>query len=120
MTRPELASLLNSYPETTASYPFGPDAEVFKVAGKMFALIGEGDRALQVNLKCEPALAEQLRQRFDAVIPGYHMNKKHWNTVLLAGDVDDEELRLMVEHSYRRVVKGMKRADRERLQASMA
>ena len=70
-----------SFPGATETFPFAPDTSVFKVEGKMFALSALARRPLSVSLKCEPALAEQLRQMHEAVTPGYHLNKKHWNTV---------------------------------------
>jgi predicted DNA-binding protein (MmcQ/YjbR family) len=83
----------------TESFPFGDDTLVFKVNGKIFALASlEGD--LTVNLKCDPAIAIELRERYPSVIPGYHMNKKHWNTVLLDGSIPDKEVFSWIDHSY--------------------
>ncbi|NIP28657.1 MAG: MmcQ/YjbR family DNA-binding protein [Phycisphaerae bacterium] len=94
--------------------PFGPDTAVFKVMGKMFALVGDNE-PLAVNLKCDPDEAVFLRQMYFAVQPGYHMNKRHWNTVTIDGSIPDEEIRQMVDSSYNLVVKGLKKADREAL-----
>ena len=81
------------------SFPFGEDTLVFKVAGKIFALVNlDGD--LSINLKCEPAFAIELRERHSSVTPGYHMNKKHWNTVLMDGSVPDKEIFSWIDHSY--------------------
>lgn len=81
------------------SFPFGDDTLVFKVAGKIFALANlEGD--LTINLKCDPSLALELRERYAAVTPGYHMNKKHWNTVYIDGSVPDKEVFSWIDHSY--------------------
>lgn len=81
------------------SFPFGEDTLVFKVKGKIFALVNlDGD--LSINLKCDPSLAIELRERFSSVIPGYHMNKKHWNTVMLNGSVPDKEVFSWIDHSY--------------------
>lgn len=102
---------------TTAEFPFGPDAEVFKVIGKMFALVPV-DAPLSISLKCDPALAEILRQTYPAVIPGYHLSKKHWNTVFVDGSVPEDEVLEMIDQSYNLVVKGLKKADRERLAGS--
>jgi predicted DNA-binding protein (MmcQ/YjbR family) len=88
---------------------------VFKVAGKMFALSRLRERPLRVSLKCEPALAEQLRQAHPAVQPGYHLNKRHWNTVMLDGSLSDEMVRDMVEDSYDLVVSALPRARRDAL-----
>ena len=98
-----------------AEFPFGPEAEVFKVMGKMFALIPTDDDPPTISLKCDPVLAEMLRQTYPAVIPGYHLNKRHWNTVTSDGTVPDDEVLEMIDNSYALVVKGLKKADRERL-----
>jgi predicted DNA-binding protein (MmcQ/YjbR family) len=83
----------------TESFPFGEDTLVFKVIGKIFALVNiDGD--LSINLKCDPSFAIELRERYDAVTSGYHMNKKHWNTVLLNGSVPDKEILKWIDHSY--------------------
>ncbi len=91
----------------TESLPFGPDVLVFKVGGKMFALAALDEVPTTVNLKCDPDLALDLRDRFEQVRPGYHMNKKHWNTVQIEGSVPDSELRRMIDHSYDLVVKSL-------------
>ena len=88
----------------TESFPFGDDTLVFKRDGKIFALVNlDGD--LSINLKCEPALAIELRERYSSVIPGYHMNKTHWNTVYLDGSIPDREIFSWIDHSYERVSK---------------
>jgi predicted DNA-binding protein (MmcQ/YjbR family) len=85
--------------EATESFPFGEDTLVFKAAGKIFALVNlDGD--LSINLKCDPALALELRERHSSVIPGYHMNKKHWNTIFLDGSVPDKDVLSWIDHSY--------------------
>ena len=90
--------------DVTESFPFGDDTLVFKAAGKIFALVNlEGD--LSINLKCDPSLALELRERYTAVIPGYHMNKKHWNTILVDGSVPDKEILSWIDHSYNLVLK---------------
>ncbi len=89
---------------TTEDTPFGPENLVFKVGGKMFALLALDEIPSTANLKCEPDLALELRDRFEQVRPGYHMNKKHWNTVELSGVISDAELRRMIDHSYALVV----------------
>jgi predicted DNA-binding protein (MmcQ/YjbR family) len=81
------------------SFPFGEDTLVFKVTGKIFALVNiDGD--LSINLKCDPAFAIELRERYSSVTPGYHMNKKHWNTILLDGSVPNKEIQTWIDHSY--------------------
>jgi predicted DNA-binding protein (MmcQ/YjbR family) len=88
------------------SFPFGDDTLVFKVNGKIFALVNlDGD--LSINLKCDPAFAIELRERYSAVSPGYHMNKKHWNTVSVDGSVPDKEIFAWIDHSYD-LIKGRK------------
>jgi predicted DNA-binding protein (MmcQ/YjbR family) len=83
----------------TESFPFGDATLVFKAGDKIFALVNlDGD--LSINLKCDPALAIDLRERYSSVIPGYHMNKKHWNTVMLDGSVRDKEVFSWIDHSY--------------------
>ena len=83
----------------TESFPFGDDTLVLKVDGKIFALANlDGD--LTVNLKCNPSLAVELRERYPSVIPGYHMNKKHWNTILCDGSIPDKEIFSWIDHSY--------------------
>jgi predicted DNA-binding protein (MmcQ/YjbR family) len=91
----------------TESTPFGPDVLVFKVSGKMFALAALDELPIRVNLKCDPDLALELRDRYEQVIPGYHMNKKHWNTVEIESGIPDPELRKMIDHSFDLVAKGL-------------
>lgn len=88
----------------TESLPFGDDTLVFKTGGKIFVLANlEGEPT--VNLKCDPAFAIELRERYSSVIPGYHMNKKHWNTVSLDGSISDNEVLAWIDHSYNLVKK---------------
>jgi predicted DNA-binding protein (MmcQ/YjbR family) len=93
-------------------FPFGPRTSVFKVGGKMFALSALDAEPLAVSLKCEPELAAQLRATHPAIAPGYHLNKRHWNTVTLDGSLPDEMLRDMLEDSYDLVVDGLPRSRR--------
>lgn len=88
---------------------------MFKVAGKMFALSQLDQVPLRVSLKCEPALAEQLRETHESVLPGYHLNKRHWNTVIVDGSLADQVINDMVEDSYDLVVSGLSQARREAL-----
>src|ERR1044072_7795683 len=92
--------------ETT---PFGPDNIVFKVEDKIFALAALDEVPSAVNLKCDPDHALELRDRYEQVRPGYHMNKKHWNTIDLEGEIPDAEIRTMIDHSYELVAKKKKR-----------
>ena len=89
-----------SKPRATEGTPFGPDVLVFKVGGKMFALAALDEVPTTANLKCDPDLALDLRDRYEQVTPGYHMNKKHWNTVEIETGIPDAELRKMIDHSY--------------------
>jgi len=100
----------------TEDTPFGGDVLVFKVCGKMFALAGLDEIPTTANLKCDPDLALELRDRYEQVRPGYHMNKKHWNTVELDSGIPDAELYKMIDHSYALVVKGLAKAKREKRQ----
>ncbi|NOQ51908.1 MAG: MmcQ/YjbR family DNA-binding protein [Desulfuromonadaceae bacterium] len=93
-------------------FPFDSTTLVIKVSGKMFALLSLNEEPLRVNLKCDPLKAEVLRQRYPAVLPGYHMNKRHWNTVVLDGSVPEEEMLAMIDDSYELVVKGLPKAQR--------
>ncbi len=95
-------------------YPFGEGVAVYKLAadagdtGKMFALIDEGSRPLRLSLKCDPALALTLRQKYETVMPGYHLNKKHWNTIVCSGQLSRQELLDLVRHSYELVAGSQK------------
>src|SRR6266700_3499184 len=99
----------------TESTPFGEDVLVFKVGGKMFALAALDEIPATANLKCDPDLALELRDRYEQVRPGYHMNKKHWNTVEIESGIREPELRKMIDHSYDLFVKSLPKAQREKL-----
>ena len=101
-----------SRPEAWEDFPFYPDVAVIKVRNKMFATLSVEQNIARMNLKCDPAEAQMLRDIFDAVRPGYHMNKRHWNTVLLDGSIPAGELERMIDRSYGLVVKGMTRKER--------
>lgn len=111
---------LLSKPEAVEDYPFGPDVAVFKVKGKMFATLTLAEKGkakpLRMNLKCDPEEAVQLRDVFKSVLPGYHMNKTHWNTLILDGDIPQGEVERMIDESYRLVVKGLTRSVRKSLE----
>ncbi len=96
-------------------YPFGDEVAVFKVACRMFALVSLDAAPGSVSLKCDPGLAADLRERYAAITPGYHLNKRHWNTVTLDGSVPDGELLELVDHSYDLVLAGLTRAQRKQL-----
>lgn len=110
----ELREYCLSKPETTEGLPFDEDTLVFKVAGKMFLLTNISD-CTSINVKCEPNYAEQLREQYPEIQPGYHMHKKMWNTISLQGNLRKEFIYELIDHSYQEVVKGLKKADRERL-----
>ncbi len=115
MTAGELRDWCLSRPGAVEEFPFGPNTSVFKVEGKMFALSSLDADPLQVSVKCEPELAEQLRASYPAVRPGYHLNKRHWNTITLDGSLPDEMVFDMLEDSYDLIVAALPRAKRERL-----
>ncbi len=115
MTPDELRDHCLSFTGAEETFPFGPETSVFKVGGKMFALSQLGADSLRVSLKCEPSLAEGLREAHAAVIPGYHLNKRHWNTVTLDGSLPDGMVRDMIEDSYDLVVASLTRSQRARL-----
>jgi predicted DNA-binding protein (MmcQ/YjbR family) len=107
MNGAELRDQCLSFSGAEETFPFGPETSVFKVAGKIFALSRLAERPLRVSLKCEPPLAEQLREAHAAVLPGYHLNKRHWNTVIIDGSLPDETISDMVEDSYDLVVSNL-------------
>ncbi|HEX3787515.1 MAG TPA: MmcQ/YjbR family DNA-binding protein [Pseudonocardiaceae bacterium] len=96
-------------------FPFGEASSVFKVAGRMFALTPLRAQPLWVNLKCDPDIAVQLRGQYPAITPGYHMNKRHWNTVLLDGSIPTRLIRELIEDSYDLVVAGLSQRQQEKL-----
>lgn len=102
-------------PGSVEDYPFGPEAAVFKVAGKMFALVSLGAPPGSVSLKCDPDLAVGLRRQHAAITAGYHLSKRHWNTITLDGSVPHDQLLDLIDHSYELVVAGLPRAERDRL-----
>jgi predicted DNA-binding protein (MmcQ/YjbR family) len=115
MNPSELRDRCLSFPGAEETFPFGTETSVFKVGGKMFALSQLGAESLRVSLKCEPVLAEQLRESHAAVIPGYHLNKRHWNTVILDGSLPDQAIVEMIEDSYDLVVSTLPQAARRAL-----
>lgn len=91
---------LLSLPNAKLDYPFGEGVAVYKVDDKMFALIMEGKKPVSISLKCDPLLAETLRGKYETVMPGYHLNKKHWNTLVLSGQLGWSEVQDLIRHSY--------------------
>lgn len=104
MNRKELFAYCLAKPGAVETYPFDETTTVFKVKNKIFALTGIGGDESSVNLKCDPYHAEALRSIYSSVKPGYHMNKRHWNTVVLDGSIPDDEIKDMIDHSYSLVV----------------
>lgn len=116
MTRKQLRDFCLSFPGAVEEFPFGPETHVYKARAKIFAISALAS-PLKVSLKCDPDLAGDLRRSYPDVVPGYHLNKRHWNTITLGADVPDGLVRDMVEDSYDLVVDGLPRQKRERLRA---
>lgn len=89
-----------SMPNARLDYPFGESTAVYKVSDKMFALISEGKAPVRLSLKCDPTLSKILREKYEEVMPGYHLNKKHWNTMVLTGQLEWPEVQDLIRHSY--------------------
>lgn len=110
ITHKELEEYLLSRPGAWLDYPFGEGVAVYKVgskqSGKMFALIPENKIPVNISLKCDPVLAEKLRAEYETVLPGHHLNKKHWNTIVCSGQLPEEEILGLIDHSYQLVKKG--------------
>lgn len=109
----EVEAMVLMMPSSIKDYPFGEDVAVYKIAdsqkqtvdregksGKMFALISETAMPVRISLKCDPQLSELLREKYESVLPGYHLNKKHWNTIICSGQLEDDELKDLIRHSY--------------------
>ena len=111
MTHKELEKFLLSFPNTWLDYPFGEGTSVYKVGdkesreGKLFALIADGSDPLRVSLKCDPLLAQNLREKYESVLPGYHLNKKHWNTIICTGQLSNDEILDLARLSYQLATK---------------
>ena len=104
-----------AFPGSVETFPFGHETSVFKVAGKMFALSRLAEHPLRVSLKCEPLLAQQLREAHSVVLPGYHLNKGHWNTVIVDGSLPERMITDMIEDSYDLVMSGLPKSRRRAL-----
>ncbi|KUN05242.1 MmcQ-like protein [Streptomyces yokosukanensis] len=116
MTPQQLRAFCLSFNAAVEEFPFGPEASVFKVLGKMFALSRLDGRPLTINLKCDPEDAVRLRGEHEGlIVPGWHMNKRHWNTVTVDGALPDRLLEELIEDSYDLVVAGLPKAERLRL-----
>ena len=112
MNGEQARSYFLSLPESLEDFPFGPDTPVFKIKKKMFGFLRHKNGIAHINLKCKPEEAMVIRDIFEAVIPGYHMNKEHWNTVILNGTVPREEIEKMIDTSYSLVVGNLRKSDR--------
>jgi predicted DNA-binding protein (MmcQ/YjbR family) len=115
MNASQLRDYCLSFTGTEETFPFGPNTSVFKVCGKMFALSALGADSLSISLKCEPQLAEVLREQHPAVLPGYHLNKRHWNTVVIDGSLPEQMVRDLIEDSYDLVVGQLPATRRQQL-----
>jgi predicted DNA-binding protein (MmcQ/YjbR family) len=104
MNHAEVEKLIMAMPDAKLDYPFGEGTAVYKYGDKMFALVAEDSDPVRLSLKCDPQLAETLRERYETVMPGYHLNKKHWNTILLTGQLTDDEIKDLIRHSYELVL----------------
>lgn len=111
MNRKELEEYLLSFPNTWLDFPFGETTSVYKIGhketgeGKMFALVDDTSKPLRISLKCDPQLAETLREKYETVLPGYHLSKKHWNTIICSGQLSDDEIKDLILLSYQLVEK---------------
>ncbi|MEM7145638.1 MAG: MmcQ/YjbR family DNA-binding protein [Verrucomicrobiota bacterium] len=115
----QLREHLLAFPETTEETPFGPEVLVYKVAGKMFATLTPEEVPVRMNLKCDPDRALTLRDEYDAILPGYHMNKKHWNTLELDGSLQDALVQKLIDHSFERVLAGHPKKTRDRITTAL-
>lgn len=100
MTHKKVEQYILEMPNSRLDYPFGEGTAVYKTGDKIFAIIAENSDPLKISLKCDPQLAEVLREKYETVMPGYHLNKKHWNTILLTGQLPWEEVQGLILHSY--------------------
>ena len=112
MNGEQARSYFLSLPEAVEDFPFRPETPVFKIKNKMFGFLRYKEGVGYINLKCRPEEAMVMRDIFESVIPGYHMNKEHWNTVILNGEVPQEEIERMINTSYSLVVQNLKKSDR--------
>jgi predicted DNA-binding protein (MmcQ/YjbR family) len=100
ITHKTVEEYLLNMPGAKLDYPFGENTAVYKANDKMFALVAEKSSPVQLSLKCDPLLAETLREKYETVMPGYHLNKKHWNTIVLSGQLSLEEVQDLIKLSY--------------------
>jgi predicted DNA-binding protein (MmcQ/YjbR family) len=104
MNQAEVEKYVLSFPNAVREYPFGEGLAVYKVGGEIFAIIKEGKNPVQISLKCDPLLSKVLRQRYESVMPGDHLHKKYWNTLVLSGQLNWQEVQDLIRHSHDLVV----------------
>lgn len=108
-THKQLEEYILSFPNSWLDFPFGEGTSVYKVGhketgeGKLFAIIADGSKPVRLSLKCDPVLAETLREKYETVVPGYHLNKKHWNTIICSGQLSETEIQDLIRLSYQLV-----------------
>ena len=118
MSEDELVAVCLTLPGTTDGFPFGDGVHVLKVVGKMFALVPVAADPPSISLKCDPELSLELRAQYEAVTPGYHLNKRHWNTIVLDGEVPEDEVRELIDHSYELVRRSLPKRVQAELDAT--
>ncbi len=114
-THKKLEDFMLAKPGTKLDYPFGPEVAVYKVMDKMFALIAEKKKPVNISLKCDPQLAKHLREKYEEVQQGYHLNKRHWNTIVASGQLSEQEIFDLINLSYDLVVREMPQAEQDKL-----
>ncbi len=112
MDLPDVISYFLSKPQAEETTPFGPDVLVYKVGGKMFALTSPAEFPSRINLKCDPERAAMLRDEYDSILPGFHMNKRHWNTLVLDGSLPGKVVQELIDHSYDLVAASLPKSKR--------
>jgi predicted DNA-binding protein (MmcQ/YjbR family) len=120
MTPEQLFARLEALPGAVRDQPFGPGAQVFKIAGRMFAIVQPHNDRLALSLKCDPFLGEILRAEHACITPGYHLNKQHWITIEMDGSLGDDDVLGLIEHSYERVKRKLTKAERISLDEQIA
>ena len=115
ITHKGLEQYILTKPAAKLDYPFGEDVAVYKVMDKMFALISEKKKPVNISLKCDPELALHLRDKYEEVQEGYHLNKRHWNTIVCSGQLNEQEIFDLINHSYDLVVSSLPQKDQEKL-----
>jgi len=112
----ELEQYILSKPDAKLDFPFDEHTAVYKVHDKMFALVPQNKTPINISLKCDPTLAEVLRDQYVSVMAGYHLNKRHWNTIVITGELSDAEIIDLIDHSYQLVVETLPKTEQDKLQ----